>query len=346
MTEFDDPEKAFTPSGEKMSAGEKAFFHLYAVAPILKGHEILVASSNNMAVENVSRELPAAKAVGRPPEEMSYFKTVSDLVHGPRDARDVEEEGDGVAPSPIETWGLIAAVLGNAKNRAAFHQSFWWHDDRGFRLYLKAAKGDPVVREIKDPNTGKIVERRTPSVVLLEKPPPPQIAKANWRRVRQTLLLLKREVDAELKALEGARQLCLRLVEMRRDLAEGEAALNQFNSRRPQAEAHRSHLQAQFLDAKQTSDQCEGDIARHRHVRPGFLARLFRTERWKAWSRSHAALIDAVSQAGSALQDVERALAAAVATLDALKDDVRKAEERVAGVRCHQRREIDQKPAV
>jgi hypothetical protein len=75
-------------------------------------------------------------------------------------------------------------VLGNAKNRAAFQQSFWWHDDRGFRLYLKAAKGDPVVREIKDPDTGKIIERRTPSVVLDEKPPSPQGAKTNWRKAR------------------------------------------------------------------------------------------------------------------------------------------------------------------
>lgn len=37
MAAFEDPEKAFTPSGEKMSAGEKAFFHLYTLAPSLKG---------------------------------------------------------------------------------------------------------------------------------------------------------------------------------------------------------------------------------------------------------------------------------------------------------------------
>lgn len=159
---------------------------------------------------------------------------------------------------------MIAAVLGNAKNRATFQQSFWWHDDRGFRLYLKAAKGDPVVREIKDPGTGKIVKRRTPSVVLLEKPPSPQTAKANWRRARERLLSLKREVDAELKALEGVRQLCLRLVEMRRNLADGEAALNQLNARRQQAEAYRSEFRAQVLDAKKVSGQCMDDVARHR----------------------------------------------------------------------------------
>jgi hypothetical protein len=158
-------------------------------------------------VENVSRELPATKAVGRTLEELSYFRSVSDVVHGSRDIFSADEEDGSVVPDPIETWGLIAAVLGNSKNRAAFQQSFWWHEDLGFRLYLKPAKGDPVVREIKDPETGKVVERRTPSVVLSEKPPSPQAAKAHWSRAKERLLTLKREVDVELKALESVRQL-------------------------------------------------------------------------------------------------------------------------------------------
>jgi hypothetical protein len=333
MVAFDDPEKAFTPSGKKMSAGEKAFFHLYKVAPSLKGHEILVASSNNKAVENVSRELPAAKAVGRPTEELNYFKSVSDLVHGPRDASEADEENNGVAPKPIETWGLIAAVLGNAKNRAAFQQTFWWHDDRGFRLYLKAAKGDPVVREITDPGTGKIVERRTPSVVLLEKPPSPQIAKANWRKASEKLLSLKSEVDAEFTALEGVRQLCLRLVEMQRDLTDGEAKVNQVKARRSDVEARRSHFQAQVLEAERARDQCEGYVAQHLHSRPGFFARIFRTERWKAWSRSQAPFIEALSQASNSLRGAEQALLDAAEALSALTTDLKKTEEHVAGVR-------------
>ena len=333
MAAFDDPEKAFTPSGEKMSAGEKAFFHLYSLAPSLKGHEILVASSNNRAVENVSRELPATKAVGRPLEELTYFRSVSDLVHGPRDGVSADEEDGSVAPDPVETWGLIAAVLGNAKNRAAFQQSFWWHDDLGFRLYLKAAKGDPVVREIRDPNTGKIVERRTPLVVLLEKPPSPEAAKGNWRRAKERLLTVKREIDAELKALEGVRQLCLRLAEIRRNLAASEAEMHQLRARQPQAETHRSNRQAQVLEAKKTSDQSVGDLTRHLGIRPGLLSRLFRTERWKEWSRSHSPLAQAVSQAGVALQAAERVFAEAVAALDILKSEIRNADERLAATR-------------
>jgi hypothetical protein len=149
MSAFDDPETAFSPSGEKVSAGEKAFFHLYTLAPSLKGHEVLVASSNNKAVENVSRELPAAKAVGRSFDELSYFRSVADLVLG---NRDFDAEGCADQPDLIETWGLIAAVLGNAKNRFNFQQSFWWHNDRSFRLYLKVI---PSYRRSKIPKQAK-----------------------------------------------------------------------------------------------------------------------------------------------------------------------------------------------
>lgn len=333
MAGFDDPEKAFAPSGQRMAAGEKAFFHLYSLAPTLKGHEILVASSNNKAVENVSRELPAAKAVGRSFEELSYFRSVSDLVHGSRDGADRDEEDGGVMTNSVETWGLVAAVLGNAKNRAAFQQSFWWHKDRGFRLYLKAAKGDPVVREIKDPDTGRIVERRTPSVVLSEKPPSPSEAKGNWRKAKERLLALKREVDEELKALETIRQLCLRLAEAQRKLVDDEAALKQLNVRRLQAETRESRVQVQVLDGKRTYDQCAGDVAQHHMIRPAFLSRLFRTERWKSWAKSHAPLVEAAAQAGNALRAAQRALAASGNALDVLTLEVRNADESVAVAR-------------
>lgn len=333
MAAFDDPERAFTPSGQKMAAGEKAFFQLYSLAPTLKGHEILVASSNNKAVENVSRELPAAKAVGRVFEELSYFRSVSDLVHGPRDGVNADEENGGVTPDPVETWGLIAAVLGNAKNRAAFQRSFWWHDDRGFRLYLKAAKGDSVVREIKDPNTGKIVERRTPSVVRLEKPPSPEAAKGNWQKAKKRLLALKGEVDAGLKALEGVRQLCLSLFETKRSLANSEAALVQSNARLPQAEANRTRVQAQVQDRKRVHDRCVSDVAQHQSMRPGLLSRLFRTKRWQAWSQLDAPLVEAASQAGSALQAAERAFAEAARVLDTLTSQIRSTNVAIAAAR-------------
>jgi hypothetical protein len=141
------------------------------------------------------------------------------------------------------------------------------------------------------------------------------------------------EIDAELKALEGVRQVCLRLTETRRNLGDSEAELHQLRARQPQAETHRSNRQVQVLDAKKTSDKCIGDLKRHLGIRPGILSRLLRTKRWKEWSRSHAPLAQAVSQAGGALQAAERVFAEAVAALDMLKSEIRNADERLAVIR-------------
>ena len=330
MSTFDDPEDAFSASGVKVSVGEKAFFHLYALASKLKGHEVLVASSNNKAVENVSRELPAAKAVGRPCSELSYFRSVADLVHNPRGFK---AEGGNERSTPMETWGLIAAVLGNAKNRFNFQQSFWWDDDRGFRLYLKAAKGDSVVREIKDPNTGDVIERRTPSVVLFEEPPSPSAAKANWQNAREKLLKLKLEVDTELKALETVRQLCLQLVEMRCDLSNSEAKLGPLLSAHASAEAQVAEFEMQSRLARVASDQRERDVSNHLAVRPGFFSRLFHTRSWEEWSQAHSPHLHAASQAGVVLQDANQALAKVAMTLDTLAVEIRHEEGVISSLR-------------
>jgi hypothetical protein len=327
MAAFEDPEKAFAPSGEKMSSGEKAFFHLYFLAPSLKGHEILVASSNNKAVENISKELPATKAIGRTTDELNYFKSISDQVYGPRKTSDGDRGDREVPQDPIETWGLIAAVLGNARNRAAFQQSFWWHNDRGFRIYLKAAKGDPVVREIKDPDTGKIIERRMPSVVVEEKPPDSQGGKINWRKARARLFALKREIDAELKALEDVRQHCLQLADARRAVAKGEATLAALLVRRPPLEASRSDCQVKVEVERDNHSRSTADARQHLQLRPGFFARLFRTKHWKVWSRVNVLLEENQAEAARLLQAADRALSEATAALNALAADIHKEVE-------------------
>src|SRR5690606_23863121 len=134
----------------------------------LKSHEIVVASSNNKAVENVSKELPLKEANGRN-SEMAYFRSISDLIANPKRAGYFDAEDEANA-APVETWGLIAAALGNGRNRGAFQQGFWWNEDGGFLTYLKAARGNNVMREIKDERTGKIIRREMPSVVTNEKP--------------------------------------------------------------------------------------------------------------------------------------------------------------------------------
>ena len=148
MVRFENPETAFLPTDLKLSVGQ-AWIHLYKVSDSLKGFEIVVASSNNKAVENVSAELPGVDAIAADASHLRYFKTISDSIHG------------------RETWGLIAAILGNAQNRYRFKQLFWWEENKDFNSYLRAVTGSL-------PNT---TNTEQPQPTIWEEDPPTTRAK-------------------------------------------------------------------------------------------------------------------------------------------------------------------------
>jgi AAA domain len=308
MAAFDDPQEAFTASGERWTFGGPGYFHLYKLDPSLRGHEILVASSNNKAVENVSRELPAAKAIGRP-DELSYFKSISDFVYRPPEAEEGAEAEVSTDVEPFQSWGLIAAVLGNAKNRAAFSKSFWWDDDHGFRIYLKAAKGDSVIREIKDPETDKVIARETPSVVTNEAPPSPHEVGTNWRRARQKLVTLHHEIQDELTGLEDVRQLALRLAAAKRKVAERLAERAVLAERLQPLQSKNALQEADLNIADLAAKQANDAVRQHRKRRPGFFAWLFRRDARTAWNADNKPLLEAAERTKIDLHHAEMALA-------------------------------------
>lgn len=113
LAEFATPGRAFTGGGE-MSPASGGVYRFYKLNPRLAGFEIVVASSNNGAVENVTREIPGAKAVGADYlRRLRYFTEVAQNCLGPDD--------EGRPP-----WGLMAAVLGNSRNRYEFARKFWF----------------------------------------------------------------------------------------------------------------------------------------------------------------------------------------------------------------------------
>ena len=153
MCAFNDPEDAFTSTGDKLRSGA-GFIHIYDPDERLRGFEMLVASSNNKAVENVSRELPSLGAMASDATGLRYLKTVS----------------DNVANGTL-TWGLIAAVLGSSANRYAFREAIWSDRDNGLKSYLAEAAGSQQYIDEVDPDTGKVLRQRKPDVVTRESPP-------------------------------------------------------------------------------------------------------------------------------------------------------------------------------
>ncbi|MUM23285.1 AAA family ATPase [Mycobacterium sp. CBMA271] len=112
LAELDKPDDAFVGAGQGLVPRLRDEF---------TGFEMVVASSNNNAVENISNELPALTALddrwrGHP----GYFRAT---------ACDVLLES---APTRTDSraWALIAARLGKKKNRDRFATGIWYGTKR------------------------------------------------------------------------------------------------------------------------------------------------------------------------------------------------------------------------
>ncbi len=111
MIKFKDPYDAFDDFGKVQNDSD--FDHsIYIPKKELTQFGMVIASSNNGAVENISKELPLKEAVAPFESEIRYFSKVA-------------EQGNK------DNWGLISAVLGNMKNRKKFVETYWirYEDD-------------------------------------------------------------------------------------------------------------------------------------------------------------------------------------------------------------------------
>lgn len=108
----DNPKEAFKDIGNityKFSGqGEKP---IYGLHPIIQGFEIVVASSNNNAVQNITNELPLIDEI-----DVKYkdkFKYLSEI------ATNINNS---------ESWGMISASLGNKRNNYEFINQFLFNN--------------------------------------------------------------------------------------------------------------------------------------------------------------------------------------------------------------------------
>ncbi|KAJ9434341.1 AAA domain-containing protein [Candidatus Pantoea symbiotica] len=110
----------------------------------LCGYEMVVASSNNAAVENISRELPQLKSLGDEWQHHDYFKSAArKLAAFSRSLKNSEKQPEKtylikpLAPDD-DCWGLIAVALGKKKNRDRFKERVFTHN------HTKAVTSSPA----------------------------------------------------------------------------------------------------------------------------------------------------------------------------------------------------------
>ncbi len=105
LTTFKSPSDAFSAAPNTVNGKESPIHYIH---DCLHGFEIVVASSNNAAVENITLEIPGIEAVDPSIlENIDYFKPWAErLIHE-------------------KSWAMIATRLGNKSNRDQFIKNFW-----------------------------------------------------------------------------------------------------------------------------------------------------------------------------------------------------------------------------
>lgn len=208
------------------------FYPLHAK---LSGHSIVVATENNGAAENVTRELPGLDAVpARVAEQATYFHEIANVVAGKA------------------AWGLIAAPLGNRRNRSEFVSRFWWGD-----------------RSLKD--SGNIVPMRAHLKSLVGS----ESIAARWvQSIERFKLALKTE-KALRNAVEQSASLPAKIADHMSQVQSAEAAITELQAqyqtiqrRINDAEATLKGLRIAIQNALEEEQAAQQDVLSHKASKP------------------------------------------------------------------------------
>lgn len=285
MASYKDPQDAFVHAGQ-LKRGQ-SFIHMYKLHDKLRGHEIVVASSNNKAVENVSAELPGMEAIAEDAHGLRYFKSVSDKL------------------LDRDTWGTIAAVLGNGQNRFAFSSGFWWDPDYGMHKYFQHASGSP--QRIADPDDEK--NTRPPRVVELENPPSDHDeALARWDKARKAFRKAKREVEDALHELHEVYELQLDNEHRSEKIAVLNGQLSENMDLTNELLDNLKKSDALVREKSNIFNLANIEYDRSNSIRPWFLSRLFRTSSYRAWFQEHEEIVSRYNISSNKLLKTESEL--------------------------------------
>jgi hypothetical protein len=111
---------AFTDTKIKVGFN-KGDTHIRELRSEFTGFEMVVASSNNAAVENISNDLPKRKQLGEAWVGARYLQRVAHKIASEKDDGSFASLDSDDVP-----WGLISCVLGRAQNRRRFTQRFYY----------------------------------------------------------------------------------------------------------------------------------------------------------------------------------------------------------------------------
>lgn len=324
---------------DRMTVAGKGFFPLKA--DVVAGTSIVVTSTNNNAVKNITQELPARKKIGEEFGLVDYFADVMREVFRAQKVLDEEDQ-------PIETWGAIAAALGNAGNRRSFAHGFF----RDEYVPPRQTEGPQTQSDEQDAGTDSPDDEasalspgdsRPPSMKQIlesadrENKRNPGRYLGEWRTAKQHFLDVHAEFERCRRMLERAEQAAQRL-DAERNRLEGLAAEVQALDQDIQA---REHALSQQRDAQANQRAVvDGNRAVLAQLRAGTppslwdrLMGLFgrETRRMVALRQSLEAPTQALAEASAILAETSKGVATAGADLERRRERLKAVSaERVA----------------
>ncbi len=115
------PSDAFLPQKLQVSLSGSQTWEISLLRPELTGFEMVVASSNNAAVENISGDLPKSSSLGSRWQTSEYLKPVAYKIAAQQDDGSFKKLHGADQP-----WGLISCALGNSTNRKRFKERLFF----------------------------------------------------------------------------------------------------------------------------------------------------------------------------------------------------------------------------
>jgi len=285
LAALSDPKKAFSGKRLRWSTGERTRI-VNAWRSDLTGFEMVVASANNGAVQNVTDEIPAADAIDESWREQAaaadYFPEIATALLAPEpDAEAGRRTGQSTS---ARGWALVAARLGNKANRSRFVNAFWYDTPDGSADHQRGSGLLSVLKgyELATP------ERPWSAVVADFRAAQTRVSTIRAERSTVHQAAARRaQMDSELADLRRSVWTAGRHVEPARE--RHRAALRAERERQAEAERIATARQAEIeriveerrADAAQVARSWEAELnrrwqahARHRESQPGMRERL------------------------------------------------------------------------
>ncbi|MGH3906095.1 MAG: hypothetical protein ACRDTE_18220 [Pseudonocardiaceae bacterium] len=324
LAALSDPKKAFAGKPLRWRTGERARV-VSAWRSDLTGFEMVVASANNGAVQNVTDEIPAADAIDESWRErataVDYFPEIATALLAP--------ESDGEAKQPADqstnprAWALVAARLGNKANRGRFVNAFWYHapdtpaDDNPWFGLLSVLKGYEQTAP-EQPWSAAVAEFRAAEArVRAIREERSKVHQAAERRAHMDSELagLRRSVSEageRVKAAQQRHEAALRVERKRQAEADSRARAHHVEARRI-AEERRAHAEQAVRSWEAELNRRWQAHAQHRQSQPGPWERL-RTfgAVGRQWSQQDEWLATEVSAAQDELRAAQDQVMAAL----------------------------------